>query len=66
VPGGLHHEILPGKGGCLATDEIFAEHNWDQASVLVQVGLLDPTGLPVSGPESARNVLDPKLPPRQM
>ena len=36
---------------------------WDQASVLVQIGLIDPTGLPVTGPESARRVLDPKLPP---
>lgn len=39
---------------------------WDQAGVLVQVGLLDPTGLPVSGAESARKVLDPKLPARIM
>jgi len=38
---------------------------WDQAGVMVQVGLLDPAGLPVSGAESARKVLDPKLPPRQ-
>ena len=37
---------------------------WDQASVLVQVGLLDPAGLPVTGAESARKVLDPKLPAR--
>jgi carboxymethylenebutenolidase len=39
---------------------------WDQASVLVQVGLLDPGGLPVSGAESARKVLDPTLPARKM
>ena len=37
---------------------------WDQAGVLVQVGLLDPAGLPVTGAESARKVLDPKLPAR--
>lgn len=37
---------------------------WDQASVLVQIGLLDPTGLPVSGAESAQKVIDPQLPPR--
>lgn len=37
---------------------------WDQASVLVQIGLLDPTGLPVCGVESARKVLDPELPGR--
>jgi carboxymethylenebutenolidase len=34
--------------------------------VLVQLGLLDPAGLPVSGPESARKVLDPRLPTRRM
>jgi carboxymethylenebutenolidase len=31
---------------------------WDQASVLVQLGLLDPGGLPVVGAEGARSVLD--------
>ena len=46
-------------------DKISHEHiYWDQASVLVQVGLLDPTGLPVNGVESARKVLDPKQPSR--
>jgi carboxymethylenebutenolidase len=37
---------------------------WDQAGVLVQIGLLNPAGLPVTGAESARKVLDPKLPSR--
>jgi hypothetical protein len=32
----------------------------------VQIGLIDPKGLPVVGAESARRVLNPKLPPRQM
>ncbi|MFA7361853.1 MAG: nuclear transport factor 2 family protein [Candidatus Kapaibacterium sp.] len=46
-------------------DKISHEHiYWDQASVLIQVGLLDPTGLPVNGVESARKVLNPKLPSR--
>jgi len=46
-------------------DKISHEHiYWDQASVLVQIGLLDPTGLPVSGVESAHKVLDPKQPSR--
>jgi len=46
-------------------DKITHEHiYWDQASVLIQVGLLDPTGLPVNGAESAHKVLDPKLPSR--
>jgi carboxymethylenebutenolidase len=31
---------------------------WDQASVLVQLGLLQPEGLPVVGAEGARSVLD--------
>ncbi len=35
---------------------------WDQASVLVQLGLLEPGTLPVAGIESARKALDPKLP----
>ena len=39
---------------------------WDQASVLAQIGLLDPKGLPVCGAESARKVLDPRLPPRRI
>ncbi len=44
--------------GKIAAENIY----WDQASVLVQVGLLDPAGLPVAGVESARKVLDPALP----
>jgi carboxymethylenebutenolidase len=44
-------------------DKLIHEHiYWDQASVLVQVGLLDPTGLPVAGAEAAKKVLDPSLP----
>src|SRR5918997_2716063 len=40
--------------------KIVSEHiYWDQALVLVRVGLIDPEGLPVSGAESARKVLDP-------
>lgn len=36
-----------------------AEHiHWDQASALVQAGLLDPENLPVSGAEAARKMLD--------
>jgi carboxymethylenebutenolidase len=46
-------------------DKISHEHiYWDQAGVLVQIGLLDPAGLPVTGAESARKVLNPKLPAR--
>lgn len=35
---------------------------WDQASVLVQLGLIDESKLPVAGVESAEKVLDPSLP----
>ncbi|MCH9653712.1 MAG: ester cyclase [Planctomycetes bacterium] len=36
-----------------------SEHiHWDQASVLVQAGLIDPEHLPVSGAEAARKMLD--------
>ncbi len=50
-----------------ADAKISHEHiYWDQAGVLVQVGLLNPAGLPVSGAESARKVLNPKLPARRM
>jgi carboxymethylenebutenolidase len=44
-------------------DKLVHEHiYWDQASVLVQIGLLDPTGLPVTGPEQAAKVLDKNVP----
>ncbi|MEK7319725.1 MAG: dienelactone hydrolase family protein [Pseudomonadota bacterium] len=44
-------------------DKLYHEHiYWDQASVLVQVGLLDPKGLPVAGIETARKLLDETLP----
>lgn len=46
-------------------DKISHEHiYWDQAGVLAQIGLLDPVGLPITGAESARKVLDPQLPSR--
>ena len=47
--------------------QIVAERiHWDQATVLVQLGLLDPAGLPVAGVETARKVLDPSLPSNQL
>jgi carboxymethylenebutenolidase len=39
---------------------------WDQASVLVQAGLLDPAGLPVAGIETARKVLDNDVPSNEL
>ena len=48
-------------------DKLAHEHiYWDQASVLVQIGLLDPGKLPVAGVETARKVVDPSLPPNEL
>ncbi|OCZ55557.1 carboxymethylenebutenolidase [Achromobacter xylosoxidans] len=44
-------------------DKLCHEHiYWDQASVLVQIGVLDPKGLPVAGRETAQKLLDETLP----
>src|SRR5437763_1426442 len=51
----------------LSGDEVVCERiYWDQASVLVQLGLLDPSSLPVAGVETARKVLDPGLPANEL
>src|ERR1700722_6315516 len=44
-------------------DKLYNEHvYWDQASVLVQVGLLDPARLPVAGVATAKKLVDETLP----
>ena len=62
----------PGKRVRLAVCEVAGfqdgkvthEHiSWDHASVLVQVGLLDPAGLPVVGAEQADKLLAPRAVP---
>jgi len=50
--------IVRFREGKLAHEHIY----WDQASVLVQIGLIDAATLPVAGVESAHKVLDPTLP----
>ena len=50
--------IVRFRDGKLAHEHIY----WDQASVLAQIGLLDPHGLPIAGVESARKAMDPSLP----
>jgi len=50
--------IVQFRNGKLAHEHIY----WDQASVLVQLGLLDAANLPVAGVETARKALDPRLP----
>jgi carboxymethylenebutenolidase len=44
-------------------DKLYNEHiYWDQASVLVQIGLLDAKLLPTAGIETAKKLLDKSLP----
>ena len=50
------------EDGKVAHEHIY----WDQASLLVQVGLLDRAGLPVTGAEQAENVLDARAHPLNM
>ena len=48
---------------CFRGNKLYHEHiYWDQATLLVQIGLLDPKGLPVAGRETARKVVDEKEP----
>jgi carboxymethylenebutenolidase len=48
-----HVVVMKFENGKVAHEHIW----WDQASLLVQVGLLDPTNLPVAGIEQARALL---------
>jgi len=50
--------IVNFRAGKLAHEHIY----WDQASVLVQLGLLSPADLPIAGIETARKVLDHRRP----
>ena len=54
--------IIQFRDGKLAHEHIY----WDQASVLVQLGLLRPSGLPVAGAQTARKILDPRLPSNEL
>jgi carboxymethylenebutenolidase len=50
----LPHAVVVGfEGGRIHHEHIY----WDQASLLVQVGLLDPSRLPVTGADQARHFL---------
>ena len=50
--------VIQFREGKVASEHIY----WDQASVLVQLGLLDAARLPVVGIEQARKALDPTAP----
>ncbi len=50
------------RDGKLAHEHIY----WDQASVLVQIGLLEPGKLPVTGVVQARKLTDQSLPSNEL
>jgi carboxymethylenebutenolidase len=50
--------VVQFDGDKIACERIY----WDQASVLVQIGVLDRASLPVTGIEQARKFEDPQLP----
>jgi carboxymethylenebutenolidase len=54
--------IVHFRDGKLSSEHIY----WDQATVLVQLGLLDSTRLPVTGVESAKKVADHSLPSNRL
>lgn len=58
APTGKHVEVAVASLIKFHDGKVAHEHlYWDQASVLVQLGLLDPNNLPILGARSARNVL---------
>ena len=54
--------IVTARDGKLLSEHIY----WDQAAVSVQLGLLDPSTLPVAGAATVRKVLDPTLPSNEL
>jgi len=67
APTGKYVEVPMVAIVCFRGDKLFHEHiYWDQASVLVQLGLLDRRGLPVAGVESARKLVDETLPSNEL
>ena len=54
--------VIQFRDGKMASERIY----FDQASILVQLGLLDPRKLPVAGVATARKVLDDELPSNEM
>jgi carboxymethylenebutenolidase len=54
--------VVQFQGDKIACERIY----WDQASVLVQIGVLDPAGLPIAGVDAARKFEDPGLPSNEL
>jgi carboxymethylenebutenolidase len=59
----LAHVVVMG----IVDGKVTYEHiYWDQASLLVQVGLIDPAKLPVVGADQARKLRDPTRPSNEL
>ena len=54
--------VIHFRDGEMASERVF----FDQASILVQLGLLDSEKLPVAGVEAARKVLNDELPSNEL
>jgi carboxymethylenebutenolidase len=54
--------VVEFKDGKIAGERIY----WDQASVLAQVGLIDPKKLPAWGAEVAHKLVDPARPMNEL
>lgn len=54
--------VVQFEGDKIASERIY----WDQASVLVQIGLLERGSLPVTGVEQARKFENPQLPSNEL
>lgn len=67
APTGKYIEIPMLAVICFRGDKLYNEHiYWDQASVLVQIGVLDPTGLPIAGIQTAKKMIDESLPSNEL
>ncbi|HEX2125547.1 MAG TPA: hypothetical protein VHF45_03180, partial [Thermoleophilaceae bacterium] len=51
-----HVVVVTFEDGLILSEHVY----WDQGSLLVQVGLLDPSTLPVTGAEQADKLLEPR------
>ncbi|AOI90453.1 dienelactone hydrolase family protein [Burkholderia pseudomultivorans] len=66
-PTGRYFEIPMLAVVCFRGDKLYNEHiYWDQASVLVQLGVLDPAGLPIAGIATAKKMFDETLPSNEL
>jgi carboxymethylenebutenolidase len=66
-PTGKYVEVALLAVICFRGDKLYNEHiYWDQASVLVQIGLLDPKLYPVAGIEASKKLVDETLPSNEL